>query len=412
MAAEQAAPPPAGPRGEQAAVEFDPYSDVFFDDPYETYRRLRDEAPVYHSERWDFYALSRHEDVVAAHRDWETFSSAYGVTLDGLMVRQKLDTNMMIITDPPEHDRLRKLVRQVFTRRAIADLEPLVAGVIAEVVSVLDGRDRLDLVADFGALFPVEVICSMLGVPAGERQQIRLWTDEFLHREKNNPSITDSGLTASIEMYQYTLDLTRQKRREPDDLIISRLVEATYEEDGVTHRLTDEDIASFVVLIASAGSETVTKLIGNGAIAFADHPDQWELVLADPGRIPGAVEEILRLLPPSQYQGRFATRDVILHGQTIPAGSPTLLITGAATRDPRAYDRPEVFDITRTGATTVAFGYGAHSCLGAWLARLESRLALEHIRQHWPRFTVDRDGLRRVAMANVAGYSHVPVRVS
>jgi cytochrome P450 len=128
VAAEQAAPSPAEPRGEEAAVEFDPYSDVFFDDPYETYRRLRDEAPVYHSERWDFYALSRYEDVVAAHRDWETFSSAYGVTLDGLMVRQKLDTNMMIITDPPEHDRLRKLVRQVFTRRAIADLEPLVAG--------------------------------------------------------------------------------------------------------------------------------------------------------------------------------------------------------------------------------------------------------------------------------------------
>jgi cytochrome P450 len=286
-----------------------------------------------------------------------------------------------------------------------------VAGGVADVVAVLDGRDRLDLVADFGALFPVEVICSMLGIPAGERQQIRLWTDEFLHREKNNPNVTDAGLTASIEMFQYALDLARQKRREPDEKIVSRLVQAVYEEDGVTHRLNDEDIASFVVLLASAGGETVTKLIGNGVMAFADHPGQWELVLADPGRIPGAVEEILRLLPPSQYQGRFTTRDVTLHGQTIPAGSPTLLITGAATRDPRAYDRPDVFDITRTGATTVAFGYGAHSCLGAWLARLESRLAFEQIRRHWPRFEVDRAGLRRVAMANVAGYSHVPVRI-
>ena len=277
-------------------MEFDPYSDVFFDDPYETYRRMRDEAPVYHSERWDFYALSRYEDVVAAHRNWETFSSAYGITLDVLMVRQKLNSNMMIITDPPEHDRLRKLVRQVFTRRAIADLEPLVAGVIADVVAVLDGRDRLDLVAEFGALLPVEVICSMLGVPAGERQQIRLWTDEALHRERNNPNITEAGLAASIDMFQYSLDLTRQKRREPDDLIISRLVQATYEEDGVTHRLTDEDITSFIVLLASAGSETVTKLIGNGVIAFADHPGQWDMVRADPARIPGAVEEILRLL--------------------------------------------------------------------------------------------------------------------
>jgi cytochrome P450 len=409
-AAAQPASAPAGPRRGEVK-EFDPYSDDFFDDPYETYRWMRDQAPVYHSERWDFYALSRHADVVAAHRDWETFSSAYGVTLDGLFVRQRLDSNMMIITDPPEHDRLRRLVRQVFTRRAIADLEPLVAGVIASIVADLDGRDSFDMVADFGALFPVEVISSMLGVPAGERQQIRLWTDELLHREKNNPNITDAGLTASIDLHDYALGLARQKRRAPDDLIISRLAQAAYDEDGATHRLTDDDIAQFVVLLSAAGSETVTKLVGNGVIAFADNPAQWDLVLADPSRIPAAVEEILRLLPPSQYQGRYTTRDVTLHGRTIPAGSPTLLITGAATRDPRAYDQPDVFDISRSGATTVAFGYGTHSCLGAWLARLESRLAFERIRQHWPNFKVDRNGMRRVAMANVAGYSHVPVRV-
>src|ERR1700689_4582327 len=141
------------PREDGSPMEFDPYSDTFFDDPYETYRWMRDEAPVYYSERWDFYALTRNEDVVAAHRDWETFSSAYGVTLDGLFLRQKLNSKMRIITDPPEHDRLRKRVRQVFTRRVIADLEPLVAGVVADVGAVLDGRDRFDLVADFGALF-------------------------------------------------------------------------------------------------------------------------------------------------------------------------------------------------------------------------------------------------------------------
>jgi cytochrome P450 len=402
----------AQPGSEGAAREFNPFSDVFFDDPYDTYRWMRDEAPVYHSERWGFYALSRHDDVVAAHRDWETFSSAYGVTVDALSGRQKLNSNMMIIMDPPEHDRLRKLVRQVFTRKAIANLEPLVIDVIDSIVADLAGRETFDMVADFAALFPVEVIASMLGIPKGERQQIRLWTDEFLHRGLNDPNITESGLVASVEMYEYVLALAREKRRRPDSLIISGLVTAEYEDEhGVAQRLTDEDIASFVVLIAAAGSETVTKLVGDGVVTFHRHPDQWGLVLAAPGRIPGAVEELLRLHPPSQYQGRFATREVTLDGGTIPAGSPTLLVTGAATRDPRAYDRPDVFDITRGGTTTVAFGYGSHSCLGAWLARLEGRVAFQRIREQWPRLEVETDGLRRVTMSNVAGYSHVPVQL-
>src|ERR1700727_3640871 len=162
-------------RADGDPAEFNPYSDVFFDDPYETYRWMRDEAPVYYSKRWDFYALTRHDDVVAAHRDWETFSSAYGVTLDGLSMRQRFDTNMLIIMDPPEHERLRKLVRQVFTKAAIANLEPLGVQVVTEYVETLNGRQNFDVVADFAALFPVEIISSMLGVPAGERQQIRLW---------------------------------------------------------------------------------------------------------------------------------------------------------------------------------------------------------------------------------------------
>src|SRR6201999_3112868 len=253
-------------RPDGAPAEFNPYSDVFFDDPYETYRWMRDEAPVYYSERWDFYALTRYDDVVAAHRDWETFSSAYGVTLDGLSMRQRLNTNMLIIMDPPEHERLRKLVRQVFTKAAIANLEPLVTDVVTSHVEALAGRTQFDLVADFSALFPVEIISSMLGVPPGERQQIRIWTDGFLHREPNNPFATESGVAASMAMGDYFLELAKEKRRKPDDLIISRLVTATYEDEtGVMHRLTDQDIGTFAVLLAAAGSETVTKLMGNGA---------------------------------------------------------------------------------------------------------------------------------------------------
>jgi cytochrome P450 len=413
MSTDQGAASATKPRDDGSPMEFNPYSDSFFDDPYDTYRWMRDEAPVYYSERWDFYALTRNADVVAAHRDWESFSSAYGVTLDALSMRHRFDElKMLILMDPPEHERLRKLVRQVFTKAAIANLEPLVTDIVTSHVQALAGDDHFDLVADFAALFPVEIISSMLGVPAGERQQIRLWTDGFLHREENNPFATESGVAASMAMNEYFLDLAREKRRKPDDLIISRLVTTTYkDESGVTHRLTDEDIATFSVLLASAGSETVTKLMGNGVMAFHNNPDQWELVLADPGMIPGAIEEMLRLNPPSQYQGRFTTRDVVFDGGTIPAGSPTLLVTGAATRDPRAYDRPDEFDIQRGGATTLAFGYGAHSCLGSWLARLETRVALQQLRERWPRFDVDTDNLQRVTMSNVAGYSHIPVHV-
>src|SRR6201997_4005419 len=233
MSTDQGAAPATKPRDHGGGpMEFNPYSDSFFDDPYDTYRWMRDEAPVYYSERWDFYALSRYEDVVAAHRDWETFSSAYGVTLDALSMRRKFDDlNMLILLDPPEHERLRKLVRQVFTKAAIANLEPLVTDVVTSYVDSLSGKDDFDIVADFAALFPAEIISSMPRVPPGERQQIRLWKEGFLHREENNPFATESGVADSFAMNDYFLDLSKEKRRQPDDLIISRLVTATYEDD-------------------------------------------------------------------------------------------------------------------------------------------------------------------------------------
>ena len=394
------------------SIEFDPFSDTFFDDPSATYARLRDEDPVYRNEKYGFYALSRHADVVAAHGDPVRFVSSYGVTLELLLQKQPMNTNMMIVMDPPEHTQMRKLVSQAFSRNAIGSLEPLVAEIIATYLDALVERSEFDLVAEFAALFPVEVISAILGVPEGERQQVRLWVDMFLHREEGNPNTTHVGMEATLQMAGYFLDLARAKRRRPDGLLISKLTEAALlDEEGHEHRLSDDDVAAFSVLIAGAGSETVTKLIGSGIVLFDQHPEQWELVQNDRALIPHAVEEILRMHPPSQYQGRFATAAVDFEGGTIPAESPVILLTGAATRDPRAYERPDTFDITRGGRTTLAFGYGVHGCLGAWLARLESNLAFEGIRSRWPHFEVQHDGLRRVNMANVAGYSNVPVVV-
>lgn len=394
------------------AVDFDPFSDQYFDDPTEVYRRLRDEAPVFHSERYGFYALSRFDDVVAAHKDWQTFSSTHGVDLSTLSKDpdEIAQYKMIIMLDPPEHDRLRALVSRVFTPKAVVALEPMVREVIRGYLEPLTDRDRFDAVADFSAPFPVEIISRMLGVPAPDRQQIRLWLDESLHREPGSMDPTPAGQQAALESGMYWYELVGQKRSRPDDDMLSRLTQAEVERaDGTSTSLSDEEIAGFASLLGGAGAETVTKLVGNAVVLFSRHPDQWRKVVEDPALVPGAVEEILRMLPPSQYQGRFSLRDREFEGGTIPAGHPVLLLTGAATRDPRAYDRPDDFDVERPPKVAIGLGHGIHSCLGAALARLECRIALEELIARWERLEVDTGGLRRVHMSNVAGYANVPV---
>jgi len=394
-------------------VEFDPFSDDFFNDPTDIYRRLRDEAPVYFNERYGFYALSRFADVVSAHRDVAAFSSAHGIELFMLLnaaPEEVASYRSIIMMDPPEHDRMRALVSRVFTPRAIAGLEPMIREVIRGFLDQVDPT-HFDAVADFAALFPVEVISRMLGVPEADRQQIRLWIDEGLHREPGQQEPSPQNLEAMLGSGSYFYELAVSKRADPADDMLSRLTQVTVDRgDGTQTGLDDAEIAGFATLLGGAGAETVTKLVGNAVVLFGQHPDQWDRVRRDPDTIPGAVEEILRYLPPSQYQGRFSLEDREFDGVTLPAGFPVLLITGAATRDPRAFDRPDDFDIGRPPSLSIGFGHGVHSCLGAALARAESRIAIEELAARWPRLEVDRAGLRRVQMANVAGYSNVPVR--
>lgn len=392
-------------------MEFDPFSPTFYDDPYETYAWLREHAPVYRNEQYGFYALSRFDDVVRAHRDYSTFSSEFGLTIEQLRTHRRDASHTIIMMDPPEHDRMRKLVSRAFTPRAVADMEPLVREVIGSFLDPLEGRDAFDLLADFAAPFPVEVISAILGVPEPDRQQVRHWTDLMLTRG-DGPGTTPEGMHAAIELGTYVYGLIQEKRAKPDGKMISVLcdVEVT-DDDGSTHKLTDVEIAGFSLLLAAAGSETVTKNVGNGVVLFGRNPDQWQLVLDDPTLIPNAVEEMLRILPPSQYQGRYSLRESEWEGGVIPANQPVLLLTGAATRDPRTYAEPDRFDVRRPPQVALYLGHGIHSCLGAALARLESRIAFEEIARRWPRYDVDEAGLRRVRMSNVAGYSSVPVAV-
>jgi cytochrome P450 len=394
-------------------VEFDPFSEEFFNDPYEMYRRLRDEAPIYYSEQYGFYALSRFADVLAAHRDWETFSSAHGVELfllskDPEEIRSYRNIIMM---DPPEHDRFRSLVSRVFTPRAVTALEPMIREVICSFLDRLNDALEFDAVADLAAPFPVEVISRMLGVPEEDRQQIRHRIDLTLRRQPGQMAPSTENQQAIVENGIYFHELTVEKRKNPGDDMLSRLTQVTVDRgDGVETGLDDAEITGFAALLGGAGAETVTKLVGNAVVLFDRNPDQWRKVVDDRAKIPHAVEEILRYWPPSQYQGRFSRQERTLESGTVPAGYPTLLITGAATRDPRAFEHPDEFDIERQPGITIGFGHGVHSCLGAALARMESRIALEELLSRWQRLEVDEAGLRRVQMANVAGYSNVPVR--
>lgn len=393
-------------------VEFDPFSDDYFNDPTDIYRRLRDEAPVYWSEKYQFYALSRFDDVVQAHRDWAGFSSSHGVDLSSLRTDPELlrNLNSIIFQDPPEHDRMRKLVSRVFTPRAVTALEPMVREVICHYLDDLGDATEFDAVGQFSALFPVEIISRMLGVPEADRQLVRLRIDRSLHREPGQMDPTPDGIEAMIEAGSYFNDLVAEKRANPQDDMISRLTQVTVDRgDGVETGLTDDEITGFATLLGGAGAETVTKLLGNAVVLFHRNPDQWERVRDDSGLVPGAVEEILRINPPSQYQGRFSMEDREFEGGTIEAGHPVLLITGAATRDPRQFDRPDDFAIDRPPSLAVGFGHGIHSCLGAALARMESRIAIEELAARYRRLAVDETGLTRVHMSNVAGYKNVPV---
>ncbi|OCB46153.1 cytochrome [Mycobacterium vulneris] len=397
-----------------AATEvFDPFSEDFFNSPYEMYRQMRVHAPVYYSERYDFYALTRHEDVAAAFKDYETYSSAYGVDLAQVRKGDVTEHGSIIAMDPPAHRRMRSLLNKVFTPRAIQSKRELVTELIDKHLSVVDPAG-FDFVQDFSALFPVDVMATLQGVPEGDRQQIRLWIDDLLHREAGEIEMGEVGIKSAVDMAIYYFRLIKKRRHELGDDLISQLIESEIERDnGEMEPLTNIEITEFATLLGGAGAETVTKLLGNAAVVFAQNPGEWQKLLDDRSKVPQAVEELLRYEAPAQYNVRRSMREVELHGVTIPAGKPVFLVGGSANRDPEAWTEPDRFDIDRdrSQAQNLGLGYGIHSCLGAALARLESVIALDKMLDFMPRYEVDWDGCKRVNMQNVAGWSNVPVRV-
>lgn len=390
---------------------WDPYDTAIDADPYPVWRRLRDEAPLYRNDRFDFWALSRFDDVEAAHRDPATFSSAHGTVLE-MMSPDGPPTRMMIFLDPPEHTRVRSLVSRAFTPRRIEGLQDHIRELCAQLLDPYREGGSFDFVQDFAAQLPSMVISELLGVPADEREDVRHLIDTMFHLDPEQGMINDVALTARIGLWERLTALVEDRQAHPRDDMVSDLttVELT-EADGSRRRLTTEETVEFTNLLVSAGTETVARLLGFAAVVLDRHPDQRAELAADPALVPGAIEELLRYEPPSPVQGRWTTTDVELHGTVVPKDSKVLLLTASACRDERKYPDADRFDVHRAFDHHVAFGYGVHFCLGAALARMEGRIGLEEVLARFPDWSVDHDRAERLHTSTVRGWVHVPVTV-
>jgi cytochrome P450 len=385
-------------------VRFNPYSYEFHDDPFPVYRQLRDEAHVYHDEQLGFFALSRYDDVVRALHDPDTYCSRFGITLEAGNALP-----MMLTTDPPDHTALRRLVSRAFTPRRVADLEPAIRALSTGYLDGFRAREPNDLIVDYAAPLPMDVISRLLGVPDGDQEQLRKWSDALLHRDEGEMDVTPAGIDAAYQLYKYFSAFVADRRKHPgaDDLAAA-LVAAEAEGE----HLADDQVVGFLFLLIIAGNETTTKLLGNCLLALQRFPIERDKVIADASRIPDAIEEILRFEGSTQVMARTLTRDVDLHGTTMTEGEKVLLLLGSGNRDERIWDRADEYDIDRNWPTHhLAFGHGIHVCLGAALARLEMRVSLEELLRRHPRYEIDEGALERMHSGNVRGYARMPIRL-
>jgi cytochrome P450 len=393
-------------------VYWDPYDRELHHAPHNVWRAMRDHVPVYHNEKYDFYALSRFADVFDASLHTETFASAHGIVLDMITEEALPAPKPMIMMDPPDHTAMRKIVNRTFTPRRMAQLQARVHTLCAEYLDPLVGSAGFDYVQDFSMRLPVMVISSLLGFPESDHDQLRLWSDAQIHREPDDPNLTPEGQQASQQLFAYYAEQIQRRRRAPTDDIVSDLMAADLVEvDGTTRRLDDGELIMFIALINLAGNETVARLLGWAALTLARFPDQRAKLVENAALVPNAVEELLRFEAPSPVQGRYANRAATLHGVEIPAGSKVLLLTGAAGRDEREYDDPDTFDVERRIARHVSFGYGAHFCLGAALARLEGRVGIEETLRRFPEWEVDEHEVEFVHTNSVRGPASLPIHL-
>jgi cytochrome P450 len=387
-------------------VYYDPFDFAIDDDPYPVWKRLRDEAPLYYNDKYGFYALSRYEDVARELPNWEIYRSGRGTTIDIIMSGVEVPPGVILFEDPPLHDLHRRLLSKVFTPRRMEAIEPLVRQFCVRALDPLVGSGRFDFIADLGALIPMRTIGYLLGIPEQGQQQIRDTTDAAIGlKDGTLQSVTAATFENS---YQLFADYIDWRADHPSDDLMTQLLNAEIEEDGVLRPLTRTEVLTYTSMIAGAGNETTTRLIGFVGQLLAEYPDQRRELVEDFTLIPKAIEEVLRYESPSPVQARYVARDTVCRGEKIAEGSVMLLLNGSANRDERHYPDGESFDIHR-GAAHLSFGQGLHFCLGSALARMQARVATEEVLRRWPEWDVDYANAAMAHTSSVRGWGTLPV---
>jgi cytochrome P450 len=393
-----------------ADVHFDMYDRELYESPYPMFRRMRDEAPLYRNEEYNFYAVTRMEDVARVLSERDIFSSAKGGVYQIAAAGVEMPEGLFIFEDPPLHAIHRSLVSRLFTPRAVSRIEDRVRALFENAAEELNGATRFDFVKDYANMLPIQVIGMIFGLPDSDLVSLR---DTFHRLQNDGTADTDNDSFAGLaEVAVWFTEYLDHRAAHPTDDLMSQLLNVEFEDQtGVTRMLRRDELVTFLILIAGAGSDTTVNAIGWAGSLLADHPDQRRLLVEDPTLINNAVAEVLRYESISYHICRTTTTDVELHGQTVPANSVVVTLPGSANRDERQHQEPDRFDITRAPAQMFTFSYGPHFCLGASLARLETRVAIEAMIKRFPSWTVDHDGAKLTGGIDTRGWDHLPVEV-
>ena len=390
-------------------VYYDPY-DVDIDaDPYPVFRRMREEAPLYYNEPHDFYALSRFADVERGLLDAKTFISGRGGIIELIRANIEMPSGVLIFEDPPVHTLHRRLLSRAFSPSRVAALEPQIREFCARSLDPLIGAEEFDFIADLGAQMPMRVIGMLLGIPEKDNEAVRDSVDANLRTEAGQPMHVSEDFLPT-DMYAEYIDW---RADHPSDDIMTELLQAEFEDEtGNVRRLTREELLTYISVVAGAGNETTNRLIGWTGKVLSDHPDQRQELVEDRSLIPGAIEELLRFETPAPHMSRYVAKDVELHGQMVPEGSIVMFLPASANHDDRRFPDGDTFDIHRKPAKPLTFGFGIHLCLGAALARLEGRVALEEVLKRFPTWQVDMSRAKLAPTSTVRGWETLPVSTS
>jgi cytochrome P450 len=395
----------------EAELYYDPYDFEIDADPYPIWRRLRDEAPLYRNEKYDFWALSRFDDVEKGLVDWRTFSSAKGSLIELIQSGMEIPPGSIIFDDPPRHDLHRGILSRVFTPKKMAAIEGKVRQFCANTLDPHIGEGGFDFIADLGAEMPMRTIGMLLGIPEADQVAIREKIDEGLRLDEGAPKEMSERLTDASQQHEMFGEYIDWRAKNPSDDLMTEMLNAEYEDtDGVRKKLTRDEVLGYVGLVAAAGNETTTRLIGWTGKVLAEHPDQRAEIVADRDLLNNAIEELLRFEPPSPIQARYVMKDTEWYGQTVPEGSVMALLNASGNRDDRHFPDGDSFDIHRRIDHHLTFGYGIHFCLGAALARLEGRVALDEVLNRFPEWDVDWDNAKQARTSTVRGWESLPVK--